>query len=287
MSDNIIEVLKDLYETLTPTLQRLASYIIDNHKEAAFLNAMTLAKSAGVSEASITRLTYALKMKGFSELRQSLQEYARNMISLPKYDYKNVNGFILNEVANMEKSIIDEMVETISEDDFNRAVDTLYKAKSINVVATHYNYVSGLYASYFMRSIRPQINLISALDISIFTSSLSSSPSDVVLAVSTARYPTDTQKIVKIFKSQGLKIISVTDSKVSPLIPLSDIALIVPMKFISYIDPLSGIMVLLHSLINALYIQNASHSKQMLIKYDEFIKDNDINLDNSKSITDI
>ncbi|MDR1051553.1 MAG: MurR/RpiR family transcriptional regulator [Deltaproteobacteria bacterium] len=284
---NVIEDLKKIYDTLTPTLGRLASYIIDNHKTAAFLNSMTLAKSSRVSEATVTRLAHALQMKGFSELKQALQEYAKNIISLPRYNFVQNNKHILNKVATMEKSIIDELVATISEEDFSEAADILHKARTIFVVGTHYNYVPAAYAAYFLRSVRPGVDLLGSVDVGTFSASLDAGPRDAALAVSTARYPNDTLKILRTMAEKGVRIISLTDSQVSPLIAISDLSFIVPMKYISHIDPYAGVMVFLHSLVNELHGRDPARSREVLASYEDFIGENNINADKSKSLVDI
>ena len=65
-------------------MQRLATYIVDHHKEAAFLNAGALAREAGVSEATVTRLAYEFDLKGNPGLRKALQSHALDFMALPQ-----------------------------------------------------------------------------------------------------------------------------------------------------------------------------------------------------------
>jgi DNA-binding MurR/RpiR family transcriptional regulator len=76
-NESIIEILTSIIESLTPKTRIIASYIIDHRKEAVFLNASALAKKAGVSETTVTRLAYALGLKGFPELRDNTVQLSK------------------------------------------------------------------------------------------------------------------------------------------------------------------------------------------------------------------
>ena len=95
----IIERLHDLLGSLSPKMRQVASYIIEHHKEAVFLNATSLARKTGVSETTVTRLAYALDFKGYPEIRQALQEHTKNHMALPRYEPKNAEEYMLGEVA--------------------------------------------------------------------------------------------------------------------------------------------------------------------------------------------
>jgi DNA-binding MurR/RpiR family transcriptional regulator len=182
---------------------------------------------------------------------------------------------MLKEVASMEKSIIDEMMLFTTQEKFQQVVDKLFRANSIIVVGTHYNVMPALYASYFLSAIRPMVSLIQDLNIDVYAKTEVAGNKDVVLAISTARYPKDTQIILNGFKNRGTPIITITDSEVSPVVPLSDIFLLVPMKFMSYIDPYSGVMTLIHALVNAVLIKGGELSKKRLENYNRFQEEND------------
>ncbi len=283
----IIERLRDLLDSLSPKMRRVASYIIEHHKEAVFLNATSLARKTGVSETTVTRLAYALDFKGYPEIRQALQEHTKNYMALPRYKPKNAAEYMLAEVAAMERTIIDEMLVSIPPDLFNAAVELLFKAERIRVIGTHYNAAPAAYASYFLSAVRKSVCLIREVGIENFSELQDSGPADAVLAISTARYPKDTQKILELFKPRGTPIIAITDSPLSPVISLADLVLIVPMKFISFIDPFAGVLVLLHALVTAVYIKNGGQAKQWVKDFNDFMEHNDYNTAKEINMVDL
>ncbi|MDL2226183.1 MurR/RpiR family transcriptional regulator [Deltaproteobacteria bacterium OttesenSCG-928-M10] len=285
--ENVIDRLRAIFATLSPKLQRLATYIIDNHKDVAFLNVGALAKAAGVSETTVTRLSYALGFQGFSDFRQALQRHMKSYVSLPKYEPSRAKGFILAEVAAMEKTIIDEMLTHIPPEMFKQVVDRLHRAKNVIIVGTHYNAMPALYAAHFLSAIRPRVSLVHNLNVDAYAKARAAGDKDVVLAISTARYPKETQEILTDFHSKGIRIISITDSEVSPVAPLSDIALLVPMKFMSFIDPYSGIMTLIHALVNAVLVAGGEASRKWLENYNMFMEKKDFHTVKGLKVIDL
>ena len=272
MDTPIIKRLKEAHPNLSPSLRRAAAYLINNHRDAAFLTASALSQASGVSPPTVTRLAYSLGFKGYPELREALQSHAKSVLSLPKYEPQDGDGFTLRQVAAMEKQIIDEMLESVSPRQFNRIVGLLFQAKSISIVGTHYNTMPAAYAAFFLQAIRPGVQLFTSVGLDVYTRLQGLGPKDAALVITTARYPTDTQKIVPLFKEQGAAIIAITDSQVSPIIPLSDEVLIVPLRFLlSHIDPYAAVMVLIHALVTALSNKDAAKSKRQLRAYYDFM----------------
>ena len=268
----IVELLKGAYQNLSPKLRRAAAHLINNHKDAAFLNASALAQASGVSQATVTRLAYALGFKGYPELQEALQAHAKSVLSLPKYVPRNDGGFVLRQVAALEKQIIDEMLESVTPQQFNQVVQILHKAGSVSVVGTHYNAMPAAYAAFFLKAVRLSVHLFTSVGLDIFTRVRDLGRRDAALVITTARYPRDTQKIVPLFKERGATIIAITDSQVSPVIPLADQVIIVPLRFIlSYIDPYAAIMVLIHALVSAVFSRGASKSKSQIKDYHDFM----------------
>jgi DNA-binding MurR/RpiR family transcriptional regulator len=184
---------------------------------------------------------------------------------------------MLDEVAVMEKGIIDETLRSIPPDLFDQAVELLRGARRISVVGTHYNAAPASYAAYFLSTVRPAVGLIGRVGIEGFVELQQSGPEDVVLAISTARYPKDTHKIVEQYKARGTPVVVVTDSTASPIVSLADLVLVVPMRFISFIDPFAGVLVLLHAMTTAVYLRNGGEAKRWVQDFNDFMRHHDYN----------
>ena len=82
---------------------------------------------------------------------------------------------------------------------------------------------------------------------------------DVVVAISFPRYTTGIVNATEYAKKTGAKVIAITDSMSSPLVPHADVALIAKSEMVSFVDSLVAPM----SIINAMiaYIGKKKHTE--------------------------
>ena len=66
--------INECFDRLTKSEKKIATYLMRNYEEAAFLSAADLAKRLEISEATVVRFAYSLDLSGYPELRQQLQE---------------------------------------------------------------------------------------------------------------------------------------------------------------------------------------------------------------------
>ena len=85
---------------------------------------------------------------------------------------------------------------------------------------------------------------------------------DVVIAFSFPRYSTSTLKGTQYCRSTGATVISITDSRLSPLAQNSDYVLVAKSDMLSLVDSLVAPL----SLVNALIVALASGREQVLAK---------------------
>ena len=124
---------------LTKSQHSIASYLLANHDEAAFLSAADLAERLHVSEATIVRFAKAIGYDGFPELRRCLQELFRAKASPASRLQRKLNelassqGHVLTKVLDMEVQYLTEASHSVAPADFDRAVDILLSSKRIFV----------------------------------------------------------------------------------------------------------------------------------------------------------
>lgn len=137
--DRFRQRLEDRFPGLTKSQQRIASYLLDNYDEAAFLPAAAVAERFGVSEATVVRFARAVGYAGYPELRGILQELFRQKASPAARlrrkldDLKGDQRHLLTKVAEMEVQYLTEMLHGVRPADFDRAVEILLKARRIFV----------------------------------------------------------------------------------------------------------------------------------------------------------
>jgi DNA-binding MurR/RpiR family transcriptional regulator len=71
------ELVRERFDDLTKSEKRIASYLLKNQDEAAFLSAAELAARLNLSEATVVRFAQSLGFSGFPDLRMALQSSFR------------------------------------------------------------------------------------------------------------------------------------------------------------------------------------------------------------------
>ena len=122
---------------LTKSQHSIASYLLANHDEAAFLSAADLAERLNVSEATIVRFAKAIGYNGFPEMRRHLQELFRvratpaSRLQRKLADLSGSPGHVLAKVIDMEIQYLTEALHSISPADFDRAVQIILDAPRV------------------------------------------------------------------------------------------------------------------------------------------------------------
>jgi DNA-binding MurR/RpiR family transcriptional regulator len=120
--------LEKHFPDLTKSEQRIASYLLSEYDEAAFLPAAALASRLDVSEATIVRFARAVGYDSFPELRRCLQEIFRARVTPAARlqrklaDLKSGEGHVLTKIIDMELQYLTEAERSIDPADFDRAV---------------------------------------------------------------------------------------------------------------------------------------------------------------------
>lgn len=273
---SVLERISTLADTLSPKQHKLARHLFENCVQSSFLNITGLAAAAGVSESTVVRLAYSLGYDGFPELQRSLRQIAQGQISsLDKYplDGEETSLPLYRKVFDLEAALLKETAETLTEEAFDRAIGMLRSAKHVFVVGSGPNRSVAEYFSFYLGALRPEVTLVSAVDLDLAHILKGQGPKSLAVVFSFPRYPAATQRITEKIRSRGIPVIGITDSALSPLAPLSDLLLESKMKFISFIDPSGATMALMHSLLVGLYLQNPVLTKKQVRYFEDEIQE--------------
>jgi DNA-binding MurR/RpiR family transcriptional regulator len=137
--DGFQQRLEDHLPRLTKSQQRIASYLLANYDEAAFLSVADLATRLDLSEATLVRFARAIGYDGFRELRRCLQGLFRAEASpASRLQHKlgelaSSQGHVLTKVLAMEVQYLTEASQSVDPVDFDRAVDILLGGQRIFV----------------------------------------------------------------------------------------------------------------------------------------------------------
>lgn len=275
----ILDRLAGLSQELSPRQLKLARFIHTNPHGVAFMNSVELSKAAGVSNPTVIRLAHRLGFSGFPEFQKALQKAAERKIgSLERFSGDSASGEeeLFQKVLSLEFHVLREMKDKLSEEAVARAVALLEKTGEVFVVGLLANTCLAEYLAYFLSILRENVHVLKDFDHEAYGKVRAAGPGAVAVIYSFPRYPAGTQSLGKLFRKQGVPVIGITDSGMSPLAPLADVLLEAPMKFITFIDPCGGAFAMTHALLTAFYMKNPGKMRRKLREFEEFAAERDL-----------
>lgn len=217
-------------ETLSPKMLRVARFMESHYLDAAFMSTRQLAEAADVSLATVVRFPRVLGYADFDALREALQDQVNVDLTgverLKSLPHANVSG------SGLMRRVIEEDIEHLralahgfSEVQLERFVDALERADRIVVLGFRYVSPLALYCSYSLNKIRGGVEVHTGCDSTLYDRVRLMRDDDLILAIGFARYPADLVRLLQYAHGLDRHIICITDSTLSPLLPLAEVSL--------------------------------------------------------------
>ena len=256
MTKDVLHTIQASTPELSKGQKRIAAYILSDYDKAAFMTASKLGKLVGVSESTVVRFASQLGYDGYPAMQRALQEIVRSKLtSIQRIQASNDTLFSADVVASVlhrDMDTIRQAIEGIDRSAFETVVDKLMSARHIYILGVRSSSFLAGYLHFYLHLIFENVTLVttnSAGD--ILESILRIGPGDVLVGISFPRYSQSTVKGVRFAHDRGADVVSITDSELSPLYPLSSVALMARSDMISFVDSLVAPFSLLNALIVA------------------------------------
>ena len=256
MNSQLSERIRQKSGSFSKGQRMIARYIEEHSEQVAFMTASRLGQTVGVSESTVVRFASQLGYDGYPAMQRALQEIVRSKLtSIQRIQASNDTLFSADVVASVlhrDMDTIRQAIEGIDRSAFETVVDKLMSARHIYILGVRSSSFLAGYLHFYLHLIFENVTLVttnSAGD--ILESILRIGPGDVLVGISFPRYSQSTVKGVRYAHDRGADVVSITDSELSPLYPLSSVALMARSDMISFVDSLVAPFSLLNALIVA------------------------------------
>ena len=276
---NILDHISNNYEEFTPSQRRVAQYIYNNVNEALLLSSFQIAKTANVSEATVTRFVGNLGFSGFSEFkreiaRQALKNFSTTKRLAESAENLESRGNVFARILKGDIENIRTLTTKISDQLFEEAVNKLCSARSIYILGLRSSYALAFYLAFDLKFFLNQVILIKPGIGDIPEQVLGVRQNDVLVVISFRRYTRESFTIAEKIKKKGTSVIAITNSELSPIAKLADVTLIASTNIPTYIESYTAPMSLINSLITAIAIRKKDKAMSALdkleITFEEF-----------------
>lgn len=239
---SLVERLKERRTSLSPRLQDVAQFVLNNPEDVAILTIVEIARAAKVPPSAITRFTQELGLERFSEL----QAIFRSRLVGPRLAYVDRLRGISERAAEGEGPIdlsdpqevlgifassayvsLMNVVEDQRAAPLADFVEALRAANAVHVCGGRGAFGVAAYTFYGLAAVGKRAFLMDNLGSMRMQQVQAVAPDDLVLAISFDDYTPETLQTAEAAVAAGRNVIAITDNELSPLVPLARHALFV------------------------------------------------------------
>ncbi len=269
MDNNVLEQIKQKMPRLSKSQKRIGEFILTHYDKAIFMTALKLGQQVDVSESTVVRFANVLGYEGFPELQEALGDVVKNRLtSVQRHEIavdKMENKDIIAKVISSDISKLKHTLEDIDRVAFDNAVEAILSAEHIYVMGVRSASALSSFLGFYLNLIFDNVRLIHTNSMSeMFEQILRVNEKDVVIGITFPRYSRRTIKSMEYAKSRGAKVIGITDTPKSPVVPNSSYALFAKSDMVSFVDSLVAPMSVINALIVALGLRKQEEVKETL-----------------------
>ena len=272
--EKIIDRITRDFETYTNSHKAVATYILANYDESAFMTLEQLSSSAGVSTTTVIRFARELGYDGYSSMQDALRIDLRTKVSLPErlnYNIDLPNNELLKQVLYTEINNIEQTFKNLDMSTVEKAVDLMSASSEIYIVGLRRSYSLATYMYSRLAQAREKVRLVNTIGINYPEEIVNASESDICIAFLFPRYSQTTLTILDYLRTSGVKIILITSLNHIAIEKYADIIIPCETSCISgktsFVAPLSLINYMM-----ALYIrENRTSAREMLSKTEDVL----------------
>ncbi|MCP4881371.1 MAG: MurR/RpiR family transcriptional regulator [Gammaproteobacteria bacterium] len=264
---------------LGPKASRALAQILELQGSPALLSITALADKLAVNPSTLTRLARSLGYPGFGAFQQVLLDASMTSPGAFYSQHAQValEGGGVNSRTDLAKlcrenqANIDRFLQLCDMHQFTYAIDLIVSAKRVSVYGIRQFHAFASFLVYGLRMIRSDVHLLDANALGVAEGLAAMEQGDVLITASCSPYSTGVVEASKVAHERGINVIAITDWASSPLVGVSNSALLVPhdSSFIS--NSLTTFILLAECLINGCAAQQPNSSKKALAERENLI----------------
>jgi DNA-binding MurR/RpiR family transcriptional regulator len=245
---------------LSPELLRAARWVEQHPRDVALQSMRECARRAELRPASFTRLAHALGFDGFDAIKARCQEalapqagYAARAQALQATARQSADWLdALNEAQHANTASISGQNRRAQ---FEQAADAMLAATHVHFLGLRASHGLAFHLHYTYGLIAPNGSLVQGLGGTLVDQLGHMERGDMLVAISLSPYTRQTVEAVEQARKQGVQVLVLTDSQLSPISRLADRVLLFRAEGPSYFHSMVGGLALAEALVAAVAVR--------------------------------
>jgi DNA-binding MurR/RpiR family transcriptional regulator len=227
--DELLQRIAQEFETLPRQLQNIASYLERERANIMVQRINEIAAGCDVHPSAVVRFAQRFGYSGFSEMQAVFRNDYTETITPARSYQQRIRKVIDDGEAGIASSPmalrfieasragLDELTEHFDAKQFDAAVELLFNAQNIYVVAVRRTFSIASYIVYALQHTSKRVHLISGLGGMYHEQIRSIGKNDVLIAISYPPYGKETLYCSRIAHEHKAKVLAITDSALGAL----------------------------------------------------------------------
>lgn len=233
-----VELISRSYRDLSEGHRRIADFILSSPHEAALMTQEKIAEATGVSKATANRLGKRLGLSGYPELQQLLREELKEALRPIENLTDTLRGpgsageTPWGDSIRQDLRLIGNIRPSGGDGAFAKASLALAEARRVFFVGFGSSAFIAQYGAFCMATLREFSDAIvdsSGIE-GMQRKIMDAGPKDVAVQIAFARYSAHGIRAARQLKAQGVRLIAISDSEDSPIMPVAEIGFVVERK---------------------------------------------------------
>ena len=222
----VLDRLSSEWEALTPEAQKAARYVLENPQDVGVFTVREVAEAAQVKPNTVVRMARQAGFQGYEDLRAPFRDAIRSSSFnfadrarwLQKVAKSGDLGELYADLAQAAMGNIEETFAAIEPEALRRAAEAIWNSRTTYVLGVGVNNGNARNFAYLastgMMSFQPIPNAgTTAVDELAW-----SDARDVLIAMTIRPYRSEVVAAVRVAREQGVQVIAISDSAVSPIV---------------------------------------------------------------------
>jgi DNA-binding MurR/RpiR family transcriptional regulator len=278
----VFQRIRAQYRTLSRSFRKLADYLLERHRDAAFLSAARVAANVGVSESVVIRFAGALGYSGYPELLRAIQKVVKNELA----PFRRLEGqpaargpagpnddvlrhTVATDIENLQVTLSDPV--TIAS--FPRAVDLLARADDVYALGLRGLGSLAALLGFLLTTSGTRAHVLTHGDATLFEQVRYIRRRDALVAFSFARYTKRTVDAVELANRRGARTLVIADSLASPASQVATVSLVCGVRAASFFNSYTAAVTVINALVTAVVKRRVKESRRALETLDDLLPD--------------
>jgi DNA-binding MurR/RpiR family transcriptional regulator len=226
-ADAFRALILESYDALSPRLQQIARYVLDHPNEIALETLAVIAERAGVQPSAIVRFAKGFGFSGATQMQRLFRDgllnentplgYGERVRQFAEAINRTEGSDLLDEFVRGNVLALQNLGNTISHDQLGEAVRLIGEAETVYVSGFRRSFPVSAYLAYSLQQAGKRVVFVDGIAGLAHQQVQLMGARDLMIAVSYHPYAPETVALVDDAAAQGARILSISDSLVSPI----------------------------------------------------------------------